>query len=371
MKVGLVSPYNMFKGGGVQECILAIEAELVKRGHHAVIITPQPRNYDGPTPENVIFLGGSTDFRSPFHTTAQVSATISTDKLDEVLEQEKFDLLHFHEPWVPIVSRQILSRSNTLNVATFHAKLPDTVMSKTIERVITPYTKSILKYLDALTAVSEPAAEYVKQLTKHKVEIIPNGIDLSKYKPKRTPPMSAPTIFYVGRLEKRKGVKYLLRAFQKLQEQLPAAQLIIAGDGPERERLEQMVEELAVNHVDFLGYIEEAEKIHLMQSVDLFCAPAMYGESFGIVLLEALACGVPIVAGSNPGYASVLQERGSLGLVNPRDTDDFSRRLQLMLTDETLRKSWKSWAAGYVKQFDYVNIVDKYEQLYDDLCRKK
>lgn len=371
MKVGLVSPYNMFKGGGVQECIFAIEAELIKRGHHAVIITPQPRNYEGPTPDNIIFLGGSTDFRSPFHTTAQLSATVNIDRLEEVLEQEQFDLLHFHEPWVPIVSRQILSRSNTVNVATFHAKLPDSVMSKTIERVITPYTKSILKYLDALTAVSEPAAEYVRQLTKQPIEIIPNGIDLTKYKPKRSSAMSAPTIFYVGRLEKRKGVKYLLMAFQKLQEQMPSVQLIIAGEGPERVRLEQMVEELNLHHVDFLGYIEESEKIHLMQSVDLFCAPAMYGESFGIVLLEALACGTPIVAGSNPGYASVLQERGSLGLVNPRDTDDFARKLQLMLTDEELRKHWKSWAAKYVKQFDYGIIVDKYEQLYDQLCASK
>jgi phosphatidylinositol alpha-mannosyltransferase len=129
MKVGLVSPYNIFKGGGVQECIIAIQSELEKRGHHAVIITPQPRNYDGPTPEHVIFLGGSTDFKSPFHTTAQVSATVNVDRLDEVLEQEKFDILHFHEPWVPIVSRQILGRSNTLNIATFHAKLPETAMS--------------------------------------------------------------------------------------------------------------------------------------------------------------------------------------------------------------------------------------------------
>lgn len=369
MKVGLVSPYNMFKGGGVQECIVAIEAELVRRGHHAVIITPQPRDYEGPTPENTIFLGGSTDFRSPFHTTAQVSATVNIERLDEVLEQEQFDLLHFHEPWVPIVSRQILSRSNTLNVATFHAKLPDTVMSKTIERVITPYTKSILKYLDALTAVSEPAAEYVRQLTRQQVEIIPNGIDLTKYKPKRYPPMSGPTVFYVGRLEKRKGVKYLLQAFKLLQEELPAAQLIIGGDGPDRTRLEALVDELGLHHVDFLGYIAEEEKIHLMQTADLFCAPALYGESFGIVLLEALACGIPIVAGSNPGYASVLKERGSLGLVNPRDTADFARRLHVLLTDQELRKSWKKWALEYVRQFDYATIVDKYEALYDELCR--
>jgi phosphatidyl-myo-inositol alpha-mannosyltransferase len=370
MRVGLVSPYNMFRGSGVKEHVLAVQAELIRRGHEAIVITPQPRNYDGPPPDNMIFVGGSTDFKSPFHTTAQVSVTVNPDRVEQVLHEHKFDILHFHEPWVPVIGRQILGKSNTINVATFHAKLPDNIMSRTIERVITPYTKSIIKYLDVLTAVSEPAAEYVRHIADLPVEIIPNGIDLHKYKSKPHPPMEAPTILYVGRLEKRKGVKCLIEAFGLLQQRMPNARLLIGGEGPDREKLEMLVEEEDIDNVTFLGFLEDTKKIHLMQTVDLFCSPALYGESFGIVLLEALACGTPTVAGANPGYQSVLQGRGALGLVNPKDQQEFARRLELLLTDQDLRKAMTKWAKEYVKQFDYKCVVDQYEAVYARAAKK-
>lgn len=364
MKVGLVSPYNMFRGGGVQECVIAIQDELQRRGHEAIIITPQPRDYQGEIPSDMLFLGGSTDVKSPFHTTAQVSVTVNPDWVDEALEREKFDVLHFHEPWVPIIGRQILSRSNTVNVATFHAKLPDNIMSRTIERVIKPYTRSILKYLDAFTAVSGAASEWIGQLTEEDVRLIPNGIDLQKYKPGKRPKDQPPTIFYIGRLEKRKGLKYLLLAFQKLQVRVPEARLLIGGEGPDREKLDTLITTEDINNVEFLGYMTTADKIRHMQEADVFCSPALYGESFGIVLLEAMACGTPIVAGANDGYNGVLRGRGSVGLVSPKDTDDFARRLELMLTDDAIRAAWREWAAEEVMQYDYKTIVDRYEELY-------
>ncbi|MGH7241190.1 MAG: glycosyltransferase family 4 protein, partial [Candidatus Saccharimonadales bacterium] len=238
MKIGIVLPYDIFKGGGVREYILSIQTELLRRGHEALVITPQPRGYTGDPPEGVLFVGGSTDLKSPTATVIQVSASGDPDKIHDVLAEQKFDILHFHEPWIPIISRQILSRSNTVNVATFHAKLPDTVMSKTIERVITPYTKSILKYIDVMTTVSEPSSEYIRQLTTQEIHFITNGVDLKKYKPKVHPKLASPTIFYVGRLEKRKGVKYLIRAFAIVERQIPDAHLIIGGDGPDRKKLE-------------------------------------------------------------------------------------------------------------------------------------
>jgi phosphatidylinositol alpha-mannosyltransferase len=371
MKIGLISPYNIFKGGGVQECVLALQAELIRRGHEAKIITPAPRSYEGEQPENVIFMGASTDMKSPLHTTVQISATGNGDRVSAVLNEEKFDILNFHEPWIPIISRQILAKSTAINVGTFHAKLPDTRVSKTIEKVITPYTKGILKSFDALTAVSDAGAEYVKKLTDMPINLIPNGIDLAKYKPKPSIKTDEPTIFYIGRLEKRKGVKYLLKAFAVLQETMPEAKLIIGGDGPDREKLEELAYDLELKNIEFLGFVSDEDKIRLMQSSTVFCAPALYGESFGIVLLEAMACGTPVVAGDNPGYAGVMQGRGELSLVDPRHTDDFARRLHMLLSDEGLRKSWNTWAHEYVQQFDYSHIVDQYEALYENLCQKK
>jgi phosphatidyl-myo-inositol alpha-mannosyltransferase len=372
MKIGLFSPYDMFKGGGVQEHIAATQVELNKRGHDAVIITPQPRSYKGETPKGMIFLGGSADFKSPLHTVVQVSATSSPDEtIAAVLDTEQFDVLHLHEPWIPIVSRQLLSRSKAVNIGTFHARLPDTRVSKTIERVIKPYTKSILKYIDFFTAVSDPAAQYLRHLAKVDVQLIPNGIDLKKYKPDTSASFDKPTIFYVGRLEKRKGVKYLIKAFKLLQHRLPDVQLLIGGTGPDREKLEALVAEQQIPNVQFLGYLEDAEKIRFMQKADVFCSPALYGESFGIVLLEAMACATPVVAGANPGYQTVLGGTGALGIVNSKDASDFARRLEIFLTNQDLRKMWQGWAKDYIKQFDYSHIVDQYEALYNEACKNR
>lgn len=371
MKVGLVCPYNIFGGGGVQEVVLALQAELGKNGHDAQIITPLHRNYRGTSSKNTLFLGTSTDVKSLFNTTAQVSVSLNTDEIDKMLARERFDLLHFHEPWVPIMSRQLLLRSKTKNIATFHAKLPESVVAKTIERVITPYTRSVLTHLDQLTAVSDAAAEYVRTLTNRPVHIIPNGIDLSKYKSNKLRISKPKIILYVGRLEKRKGVKYLLKAFALLNAESPYYQLQIVGDGPEKAKLKNYVKSHKIANVSFRGYVDESEKLELFSHADLFCAPALFGESFGIVLLEAMASGVVTVAGNNSGYASVLKDKGALSIVNPKDSAEFARRLKLMLDDKTVREVWQKWAKNYVKQFDYLKIARQYEDLYIKTLRSK
>jgi len=235
-------------------------------------------------------------------------------------------------------------------------------------KVITPYTKPLLRHIDAFTAVSEAAAEYLLSLADVPVEIIPNGIVLKRFlKPAgmQRPKGQPKTILFVGRLENRKGVTYLLDAFAQLQVREPDVHLVIAGDGPDREKLELQVEELGLKHVTFMGFVEEDVKREWLHKADLFCSPALYGESFGIVLLEAMAGSLVTVAGDNPGYESVMQGLGKLSLIDPKDTSTFSHRLQLMLFDEDLRKLWLKWANDYVRQFDYPKIVDRYEAVYE------
>lgn len=378
MKIGLVCPYNITLGGGVYEVVRALHTELELRGHDVRVITPEPRvGSEDHSQKGVIFMGGGAEFKSPLHTTATLSATIDPEEIDHMLARERFDILHFHEPWVPMLSRQVLSRSNTINIATFHAKMPENAMTRTFTRVITPYTRSILKYLHELTAVSDAAAEYIRALTDRPVEIIPNGIDLEHFKqsspaaaaaaqtPLVTPEPGGKVILYVGRLERRKGVNYLLKAFQELQEKHKDVSLILAGDGPDREKLEEQAHYLDLRNVTFAGYVSEQEKLRLLHSSNLFCAPAIYGESFGVVLLEAMASGLVTVAANNPGYTSVMQGLGALSLVNPHDTVEFARRLELLLQEESLRKMWQNWSKVYVKQFNYKSIVDQYEAVYE------
>ena len=373
MKIGLVCPYHMFKGGGVQECVSAMHEELTRRGHNVKIITPMPRDYEGPVPAHIVTIGTSANVKSFFNTQTQFSATVDTEAIDKLLAEENFDILHFHEPVVPVLSRQLLTRSQSTNIATSHAKLPDRVTSKTIANIFTPYARGLLKYIHAYSAVSEPAAEYIRTFTDETVRIIPNGIDIAKYAPKHEPlkHKSTKTILYVGRLEKRKGLKHLLQAFLLLAEHQPHVQLLIAGMGPEEESLRAYVSEYDIPRVTFLGYVDDKEKIAKLQRADLFCSAAHYGESFGIVLLEAMAAGTPIVAGDNPGYETVMQGRGRLSLVNSLDSVDFARRLELLLYDDTLRQAWRDWAKETVQQYDYKNVVDQYEALYEYAIRRR
>jgi len=369
MKIGLVCPYNIAKGGGVQEIVRAQQAALIRRGHDAYIITPRPRADVSPEPK-MIFIGTATDFNSPLHTTVQLSAG-DNEAIDEMLEREQFDILHFHEPWVPMLSLQILNRSQTVNVATFHAKLPESRMTRAMTKVIAPYTKSVLRYIHEFTAVSDAAAEYLCSQTDKPVAIIPIGMDLSLFKPPRSfhDKRAHKTILYVGRLEQRKGVSWLLHAFALLQKDRPEVSLVIAGDGPDRSKLEMLAGDLELENIRFLGYVSEEEKVKQFKSANLFCAPALYGESFGIVLLEAMATGLVTVAGDNPGYAGVMQGFGAISLVDPKHSAEFARRLDLLLHETELRKLWRTWAMNEMPQYDNEVIIGQYEEIYDHALR--
>ncbi len=374
MKIGLVCPYDMFKGGGVQECVKALQIELILRGHEVYIITPRPIGFKKlqKEPTGMILVGTSADIKSPFQaTTAQISASVDLKAIDDMLAEHNFDVIHFHEPWVPMLSMQILAKSTCANVATFHAKLPETVLSKTVEKVITPYTKSIVKSLDISTAVSDAAAEYYRVISKQNPVIIPNGVDVSKYSKKSKKSKESKNIVFIGRLEKRKGVKYLILAYMKLVSEVSNIKLIIAGDGPERKKLESLVKEKKIPGVEFLGYVSENKKIDLLHNCDIYCSPAIFGESFGIVLLEAMAAGAVVVAGDNPGYTAVMQDKGNLSIINPRDTQAFAGKLKLLMFDNELRELWLKWAKVYITNYDYKKITDSYERVYKDAIAKK
>ncbi|QQS19539.1 glycosyltransferase family 4 protein [Candidatus Saccharibacteria bacterium] len=367
MKIGLVCPYSIAKGGGVQEVVKALQREYIKLGHEAIIITPQPKEPFTNRDHKVVFIGTSTDFKAAA-TTTQISASMLTDEIDSILEYEKFDVLHFHEPWIPVLSRQILSRSQCPNVATFHAKLPETIASRALAKVIIPYTKPLLKHIDAYTAVSNAAAEYVRSLTDAEIQIIPNGIHTGHFRrPAHAAQVShsGKTILYIGRLEKRKGVNYLLQAFKLLQERQPDVRLVIAGDGVDKEKLEELAEQLEVKQVSFYGYIDDRTKLELLHAADLFCSPAIYGESFGIVLLEAMASGLVTIAGNNSGYESVMTGLGQLSLVDPRDSKEFAHRMELLLNDSGIRDLWIKWAKKHVRQFEYHKVAAMYLASYE------
>ncbi len=367
MKIGIFNPYNFEKAGGVLDHVMGQATELRKRGHTVVIVTPRPRKFRGDPPEGVIFVGTSARLRAQA-SSVDVSSLVDAQEIEDMFAQEQFDVFHCHEPAVPFVARQLISLCPCPVVATLHAALPDTVAGKTLGS-ISPYFRSIYGHVDVFTRVSPAAGEYLgEDIAQAGSVFIPNGINLADYHASKK--RDTATVLYVGRLEKRKGVKYLIMAFAELKKHVPEARLDIVGDGHDREKLERLVYELGVQNVTFYGYLDQHEKADRLSRATVYCSPALYGESFGIVLLEAMASGAPVVAGDNAGYRTVLKERGLSSLVNPQDIREFARKLELFITDHAYADLWREWATEYVQQFDYPHIVNQYEQLYRSLARK-
>lgn len=381
MKIGLVCPYNMLeRAGGVADVVVHLYDGLTKKGHKVKIITPRPAGYKGTAPKDYILLGNisGTRFSAGLGTTGTWTFDIDSNEIKRVLNEEKFDVINFHEPWAPILARQMLQYSDCAHVGTFHANFVDSAAGKSLVNLFVPYAKGVGEKMDLVTAVSPaPAAVLLEKggpdhrLVKT-IRYVPNGIDLKEYSQK--PPMAVKhpqikTILYIGRLEGRKGVKYLLRAYKELSGRRDDVQLMIAGQGADEKKLRDFVAQEEIPRVTFLGYISDKDKIYHLHRADVFCSPALRGESFGIVLLEAMAAGTPIVAGDNIGYLSVMKDTGAISLVNPRDTVDFARRLEIMLFNEDIRKVWINWAKEYIKQFDYKNVVNQYEDAYRQAVR--
>ena len=371
MKIGIVCPYNIALGGAVQEICKEQHDEFKRRGHEVKIITPLPKQG---IPENIsqnmLYVGKGRDPKTPLGTVAQISYCYDVKEIDSILESEKFDILQVHEPWVPLIGRQIIERRQCPVVATFHAKLPENWAGAAIKKYGSLYTLPPLKYIDAFVYVSEPAKELISSLTDKTLYHIPNAVNLAEFKPSKTcNPLDSEkkTILYIGRLEERKGVTYLISAFKQMQKYRDDVRLVIGGSGPELEKLKQQVIDEQINDVEFIGFVEDKLKKQLMRRCDLFVAPAVFGESFGIVLIEALASGAVVVAGDNPGYRSVMKDAGQIGLVDPLDVEQFGDRMNLLLDNNQLRKTIMDWAKTYVMQFDYRTVSDAYIKIYEKL----
>jgi phosphatidyl-myo-inositol alpha-mannosyltransferase len=380
MKIALVCPYDMIgHSGGVQQIVMHQAEGLRARGHKVKIITPRPNKLKGEAPEGYIFLGNSRKIKAGLATAGDISVEIDGTEIDDVLNREEFDIINLHEPWIPVLARQITMRSNAALVGTFHANLSDSLAGKSLANMFSAYGRGIYEKMHLLTAVSESAAGILlsklpeDELVKN-IRYIPNGIDLMKYS--TTPPNairnpSIKTILFIGRLEGRKGLKYLIRAYAELVRHRDDVQLYIAGKGQDEKKLRDYVRDNDIPRVTFIGYISDEDKIYHLHKADVFCSPAHRGESFGIVLLEAMAAGCPTVAGDNSGYSSVMKEFGAISLVNPLDIVDFARRLEIFLYEEDLRKLWLKWANKYVKQYDWKPIIDQYEDAYKEALKRQ
>jgi len=375
MKIAQVCPYNIFRSGGVQAHIRNLAKELRGRGHEVKIIAPK---VEGVSERNkdLILLGNCSEFRIN-RTQIEISIAMGQTKnpIKDILKKENFDILHFHEPWAPALSMQILCESESGNVGTFHSASPDTFVARSIEALFMPIAKYVVNALDAVIAVSEVPTKFIREFYKGSIEIIPNGIDLEMFN-KRSEPFSRYldgkiNIFFIGRLDKRKGVIYLLKAFRRLKKKNDNVRLIIGGKGEELKKVKRYCRKYRLEDVEILGYIKEEDKPRFFSTCDIFCSPALYGESFGIVLVEAMASGKPVVAYANSGYKSVLKGRGALLLVEPKDVKGLMEKLEILAQDEMLRDFMGEWGIMESKKYSWKNICNQVLEVYEKALERK
>ena len=250
----------------------------------------------------------------------------------DLLAEHRFDVLHFHEPFVPFLSPTVLDQSDTVNIATFHAFggfSPSYWVGKW-------FAGRLNDKLHGRIAVSGAARHFISRYFPGDYRIIPNGVDLDRFadaEPFEELRDGTINILFVGRFEERKGLIHLLRAYHRLRKRHVDARLLIIGSGPKQREYRRFVGLRQIRDVEFLGRVSDDAKARYFASADIFCAPATGQESFGIVLLEAMAAGVPIVASDIHGYKNVVQ-RGVQGLlVEPRNHRALAAALYRLSSD--------------------------------------
>lgn len=384
MKIALVCPYNMFeRTGGVQQLITHLADGLRIKGHTVKIITPRPISYKSKVPKDYILLGSTRNFKGGFGTSGNWGSTLNINEVQRVLKSEEFDVINLHEPWVPMIGWQILNFSEAAHVGTFHANLIDNAAGKFWINTFYPIGKQLVEKLHILTAPSHvPAAMLIAKASEdnelhqflvNNFKYIPNGVDLKKYSSLKSRTQlsgkDTKTIVYVGRLEKRKGVEFLIEAFNLLVQEMPNVHLIVAGKGGKLNELKRLVEYNKTPNITFPGFVSDKEKVRLFGNADLVCVPAMYGESFGIVLVEAMAMGAPVIAGANLGYKSVMTGHGRIGLVDAESVDDFANRMAVFLSEPSIEKMMREWGVQEAKKYEYDNVIKQYEDAYKEAIK--
>ena len=367
MRIALVSPYDWGVPGGVNRHVVNLAQHFMRKGHEVKVVAPaSKRSNDEPPYLHVI--GHSAIGLPASGSVANVSLSYNLSaRVKQLLARETFDIVHMHEPFMPILPFQFVRFSQSTNIATFHAA------RDTGSRVYA-YTRFIIQpwwhRIHGRIAHSQASLDLIGQYFEDDFEIIPSGIDYA-YFAQEAPPIpelmdSKRNIVFVGRQEQRKGLPYLLEAYAKLKKEMPQTRLIVVGpDGGMRPGALRYIEENRLEDVVFTDYVSYEDLPRYYKSGDVFCAPNTGHESLGLILLEAMAAGVPIVASRIPGFAAVVKDGEQGILVPPRDADALAEALKRMLSDAGMREAMAKSAALQARGSSWEEMAGKVLTFYE------
>lgn len=289
-------------------------------------------------------------------------------RVREVLADEKFDVVHAHEPLMPSLPPTVLRSSNALNIGTFHA-YRGSYYGYFYGR---PVLRRVFDSLDGRIAVSRSAKRFVRQYFMAPYKIIPNGVETARFRPDLVKPLlefmdGRPNVLFVGRPEKRKGVGYLLRAYPAVKAAFPDARFIVVGAGDwDDSPYRAYVERHQMRDIRIIGRVSDEELPRYHRSAHVFCAPAVEGESFGIVLLEAMAAGLPIVASDIEGYSQLLADGREGLLVRPRDAQSLADGICTLLQDRDLARDLGEAGMETAQLYSWTRIAEQVLEFYEE-----
>lgn len=376
MKIALVSPYDYHVPGGVGKHIAALSGQFRKAGHEVRIIAPSSSEDtpEGEDQQGIYRIGRVT----PVPGNGSVARiTLSSPfgsrlsrRVRQVLAAEQFDVIHVHEPLMPTLPLAVLmaNAGSAVKAGTFHA-YRESYYGYYYGR---PILRRVVNRLDGRVAVSRAAYEFVSRYFPGAYSLIPNGVDLEMFRHDVEPLAQyrdgRPTVLFVGRVEKRKGLAYLIRAYTEMRARMPEVRVLVVGrQGRAGRGYQRYVREHDLAGIEFVGEVSAADLPRYYRSCDVFCSPAISGESFGMVLLEAMAMGKPVVATDIDGYRQVVRDGVQGRLVAPRDSGGLAAALVDLLESPSLRARYGEQGLRTAPCYSWQRVSARLLRFYEDL----
>ena len=351
----MVCPYSLSIPGGVQEQAMGLARELRRMGYEVRVLGP----CDGPPPATFVSpIGNSLPTSSNGSVAPIAPDPIAQFRTIRLLKDEEFDVIHLQEPLAPGATETALFMRRAPMVGTFHAagesngyKILDSPLAK------------LAGNLSHRVAVSKDAYALAHGSIGGEYEILFNGVELHRYRDPEPMTLDGRTIFFCGRHEERKGLDVLLAAFTQLPSDV---RLLIGSDGPDSKRLQAIAG--ANPRIEWLGRLSDDDKIGYLKGASMFCAPSLRGESFGVVLIEAMAAGTPVVASSLDGYRNVATDEVDALLCDPGDVDQLAAAIVRILDEPGLADRLRAAGTARADDFSMTTLARRYAEIYEELA---
>jgi len=364
VKIGIVTPAFHPYPGGVTEHVYNTYRELCCLGHDVRVVTTSFGDGGSPCEEHVIRIGRAISVPANGSICPVAVDLKMASQLRGVFDAERFDILHLHEPLMPTLCLTALGQADVPIVGTFHASNERSLGYRVFRPLLDHYVRRINRRI----AVSSAAMETATRHFPGEYTIVPNGVDIERFG--SATPLSefddgGFNILFVGRMEPRKGAKFLLKAMPAILDAVPNARLVVIGGGPLANYYGSHVSDLCRGRVIFTGFISGDLLARHYASADVFCSPATGGESFGIVLLEAMAARAAIVASDIAGYRDVVDDGQTSVLVTPGSSESIANAVIRLARDSDLRNGLVARASETVKRYAWPKVTQEILSEYD------